>query len=125
MGTRLEGIRRSLFRNPADGLLSLVLLLLLGWGGVAFLRWALFRARWAVIQMNATLFAVGRYPLDQQWRLWLLTALLAAAAGGTWGMLRAHPRRDRSGRLWPPNDRLAFLLLAALALALPAALALP
>jgi general L-amino acid transport system permease protein len=125
MAARLEGIRRGLFRNPADTLLSLVLVLLLGWGALAFLRWALFRARWGVIQLNATLFAVGRYPLDQQWRLWLLTALLAAAAGGTWGMLRAHPRRDRRGRLWPANDRLAVVLLAAVALALPAALALP
>ena len=124
MGSRLPEIRRGLFRNPADSLLSLALLLLLGWGGVAFLRWALFRARWGVIQANATLLAVGRYPVDQQWRLWLLTALLAAAAGATWGMLRAHPRRDRSGARWPPNDRLAVVLLAAVAVALPAALAL-
>ena len=34
-----------------------------------------------VVQVNATLFAVGRYPVEQQWRLWFLTALLAAATG--------------------------------------------
>jgi len=72
-----------------------------------------------VIQANSTLFAVGRYPIDQQWRLWLLTALLAAATGITWGMLRSHPRPDRGGTLWPRNDRIAVGLLVALSLLLP------
>ena len=72
-----------------------------------------------MIQANSTLFAVGRYPIDQQWRLWLLTALLAAATGISWGMLRSHPRPDRGGILWPRNDRIAVGLLVALSLALP------
>jgi general L-amino acid transport system permease protein len=65
---------------------------------------------------------VGRYPVDQQWRLWLLTTLLVGAAGLSWGLLRAHPRSDREGVLWPRNDRLAAAVLAALALWLPFAL---
>jgi general L-amino acid transport system permease protein len=75
-----------------------------------------------VIQANSTLFAVGRYPVDQQWRLWLLTTLMVGAAGLSWGLLRAHPRSDREGVLWPRNDRLAAAVLAALALWLPFAL---
>ena len=34
-------------------------------------------------------------------------------------MLRAHPRRDRSGQLWPRNDRLAVAVLIAVALWVP------
>ena len=104
-------LRRELFASRTDGVITLVLVgLLLGLGG-AFLRWALFQADWAVVQVNSTLFAVGRYPLDQQWRLWLLTSLLAAATGLSWGVLR--------GRDWPPNDRIAAVLLGGLALLAP------
>lgn len=83
---------------------------------LAFGRWAFGRAQWLVIQANSTLLAVGRYPIEQQWRLWLLVGLLAAATGLGWGLLR--------GRRWPFNDRLAAGLLVALGLWAPAALAL-
>ncbi|MFN6337872.1 MAG: amino acid ABC transporter permease [Cyanobacteriota bacterium] len=115
-------LRRELFATPGDAVLSVGLLTLLAVALVGFLRWALFHAKWAVIQANSTLFAVGRYPIEQQWRLWLLSALLAAAAGLSWGLLRAHPRADREGILWPRNDRVAAGLLVAAAAWLPWAL---
>jgi general L-amino acid transport system permease protein len=124
MNPLLRRLRQDLFATPADSLLSIALLAILASGATAFLHWAFSRAQWAVIQANSTLFALGRYPIEQQWRLWLLTALLAAAAGIGWGMLRSHPRPDRSGRLWPANDRIAALLLLLLSLALPWALGL-
>ncbi|MFM7635255.1 MAG: amino acid ABC transporter permease [Cyanobacteriota bacterium] len=117
-------LRRELFATPPDGLLSLALIAVIGTGLVSLLRWGLSQANWAVVQLNSTLFAVGRYPLDQQWRLWLLTALLAAATGITWGLLRAFPRPDRGGVLWPRNDRLAVAVLALVALWTPWALGL-
>ena len=118
----LRRLRQELFPTAADGALSVGLLTLLALAAAGLLRWAFSQARWAVVQVNATLFAVGRYPLEQQWRLWLLTALLAAATGLSWGLLRAHPRPDRTGVLWPRNDRLAVAVLAAVALLLPWAL---
>jgi general L-amino acid transport system permease protein len=75
----------------------------------ALLRWVFFQAEWAVIQANTTLFAVGRYPIEQQWRLWLLTTLLASAIGLSWGLLRGP------SRLWPVNDQLAAGILMVLA----------
>jgi len=50
--------------------------------------------------------------------------LLAMASGLSWGLLRAIPRADRSGVLWPLNDRIALALLAFLASWAPAALGL-
>jgi general L-amino acid transport system permease protein len=120
----VQRLRRELFATPVDSLISLLLLAGLTAAAAGFLNWALLQAQWLVIQANSTLFAIGRYPLDQQWRLWLLTALLAASTGSTWGLLRAWPRPDRPSRRWPRNDVAAFGLLALIALLLPGALAL-
>ena len=124
MPSLLRRLRRELFSTPVDALISLGLIGLIGGAGFTLLHWALLKARWAVIQANSTLFAVGRYPLEQQWRLWLLTSLLTATAGLIWGLLRASPRPDRQGVLWPRNDRLTAGLLLLLAAWLPWALGL-
>jgi general L-amino acid transport system permease protein len=118
----LRRLRHELFATPGDGFLSVALLTLIALALAGVLRWAFRQAQWSVIQANSTLFAVGRYPVEQQWRLWLLTTLLVGAAGLSWGLLRAHPRSDREGVLWPRNDRLAASVLAVLALWLPFAL---
>jgi general L-amino acid transport system permease protein len=120
MTISFQRLRRELFATPLDGLISLVLIGVLLAAGSAFLKWMLFQAQWTVIQANSTLFALGRYPIDQQWRLWLLTTLLALATGTTWGLLRSGytPR-------WPRNDLVAAVLLIALASAGTWALQLP
>jgi len=122
MTPMLRRLRADLFATPADGALSLGLLALITAAAVGLLQWASQKAQWAVIQANSTLLAVGRYPEDQQWRLWLLTALLTTATGLSWGLLRAHPRADRDGTLWPRNDRLVLVVLAAMVVWLPWAL---
>ena len=120
----LRRLRRDYFATPQDATISVVLIGLIAAGLVGVLRWALLQAQWAVIQANSTLFAVGRYPLEQQWRLWVVTALLATASGISWGLLRALPRRDRRQEAvpWPLNDRLASGLFAVVSLVLPALL---
>ena len=104
-GRTLKG---ELFATPLDGLITLALVGFLLAVGTAFVRWVLFQAQWAVIQTNTTLFAVGRYPIEQQWRLWLLTALIAIASGLSWGLLRGKGT-------WPRNDQVAAGILIALA----------
>ena len=118
-------LRKELFATPLDGLVTVLLVTGLAAAGSRLLHWALAQADWAVIQANSTLFAVGRYPIEQQWRLWLLVALLAAAAGLSWGVLRSRPLPDRPiTALWPGNDRLATGILVVLASWAPAALGL-
>jgi general L-amino acid transport system permease protein len=120
-------LRRELFGSPLDGAITIGLVAALLAVASALLHWALSRAQWAVIQVNSSLFTVGRYPIEQQWRLWWLTLLLAMAAGLTWGLLRAWPRADRSTqplRRWPRNDALAVVVLVLLTGLVPQALAL-
>ena len=120
----LRRLQRQLAPSAADALLSLGLLALIVWVALQLLGWAVGRADWAVVQLNSMLLLVGRYPLAEQWRLWLLALLLALQAGLSWGLLRAWPRADRreQARLWPRHDRIAALLIALLALLLPFAL---
>ena len=115
----LQRLRRELFSSPLDGLISIGLIGFLLAVVIALVKWALFQAQWAVIQANSTLFAVGRYPSEQQWRLWLLTTLLVGATGLSWGLLRGLPRLDRVDQLWPRNDRIAVAVVLALALWAP------
>jgi general L-amino acid transport system permease protein len=118
-------LRKELFANPIDGLVSVLLISGVGAAGYGLIHWALTKAQWVVIQANSTLFAVGRYPIEQQWRLWVLVALLAAATGLSWGALRGLPQRDRPiTARWPRNDRIAAIGLVALCGWAPAALGL-
>ena len=120
----LRRLQRQLAPSAADALLSLGLVALMVWVALQLLGWAVGRADWAVVQLNSMLLLVGRYPLAEQWRLWLLALLLALQAGLSWGLLRAWPRADRREQalLWPRHDRIAALLIALLALLLPFAL---
>ncbi|MEB3302659.1 MAG: amino acid ABC transporter permease [Cyanobacteriota bacterium] len=126
MTALLRRLRRDYFATSLDTGITVLLILLLGAALIGLVRWALFQAQWAVIQVNSTLFAVGRYPIEQQWRLWVVTALLAAASGISWGLLRALPRRDRrlEAVLWPLSDRIAVVLFVLVTLLLPALLGL-
>ena len=108
----MRRLQRDLFSSRFDGFISIALIALLVAVGGALVQWLLFHAQWAVIQANSTLFAVGRYPLEQQWRLWLLTTSLAVASGGSWGLLRGRGA-------WPRHDRLAVVLVVGLAVGLP------
>jgi general L-amino acid transport system permease protein len=117
-----QRLRRELFASRLDGLISIALIAALVAVGLGLAKWVLFQAQWTVISANSTLFAVGRYPLEQQWRLWLLTTLLALATGLSWGLLRAFPRSGAPACSWPRNDRWAAAILVVLALWRPMAL---
>lgn len=118
----LRRLQKELFGSRLDGLISIALVAALVAAVLGLARWALFQAKWAVLTANSTLFAVGRYPIEQQWRLWLLTTLLALATGLSWGLSRAFPGPRSASGLWPRNDRWAAAISVALALWLPMAL---
>jgi len=82
--------RQNLGGNWLNICLTLFAGLLIWQGAIAGISWW-GQAQWSVIADNFRLFAVGRYPADQDWRLWCLlwlTMCLAGAGWGRWGRWR-------------------------------------
>ncbi len=68
-------LKENLFNTRFNTVLSLVSLAVLGWGVTGFGRWLFTQAQWAIIQLNWQLFLIGRYPVQQSWRLLVLLGL--------------------------------------------------
>ncbi|MCK9486741.1 MAG: amino acid ABC transporter permease [Dehalococcoidia bacterium] len=80
-----EWARTRLFNSPANAVVSLLLIVLLAWASFLFLRWMAFEADWGVVRTNRRLLLVGRFPQDQEWRIWPVVYALTALLGWTWG----------------------------------------
>ncbi len=80
-------VRKNLFSNWLNTLLTVVLVLALGRTTVGFIHWATTYAKWQIIPANLPLFFVGRYPADQIWRIWVALILISALGGISWGVL--------------------------------------
>ncbi|MGB8702458.1 MAG: hypothetical protein WCD18_23825, partial [Thermosynechococcaceae cyanobacterium] len=55
-------------------------------------HWIFFVAQWEVVRANLRLLLVGRYPVDQLWRLWLVLGLLTSVKAFSWGALQGWKR---------------------------------
>lgn len=120
----LISLRRTLFPNMGSGIVSLLLLTGLLWAGWSLVSWgilhAVFRADsqvcraasgacWGIISEKARLIVMGRYPLEEQWRMVLGTLVLAAGV-----LCVSHPL------FWNGRGLIAALSSLAIMLALMA-----
>ena len=86
----VKWFKENLFNTWYNALLTF---LALGFLYVVFkgiLIWAFTEANWRVIPANLQLFAVGAYPREEIWRVWIVVYTLGALAGlgaGIWGGL--------------------------------------
>ncbi len=101
--------RRNLFTTWYNSILTLVALWFIYQVVTATLRWALTQAQWAVVTTNLRLFLVGRYPVNQIWRLWVALIVLL----GTIGFWRFQSQVKGQ----KAKERLALLLFGLLPLA--------
>ncbi len=74
-------LRKNLFSNWYNTLLTLVCAWFLIQFGTGIWRWVTTQAQWAVVTTNLRLFFVGRYPVQQVWRLWLVLGIGIALIG--------------------------------------------
>lgn len=83
--TILGWLRKNLFGSVGDSLLTILAI----WLTYAMLQptltWAFGEARWLVVANNLKLFMVGRYPVEELWRVWAVLYLLALVIGLAWG----------------------------------------
>lgn len=78
-------LRENLFNTWYNAILTCVALLFLYFVFKGIITWAFTEAEWNVIPANLQLFAIGPYPRDQVYRIWIclyiLTGLLGLSAG--------------------------------------------
>lgn len=82
----LNWLRKNLFNNWYNALLTLVSIVILYFLLSAFLRWILFFADWQPVVQFPLLFMVGQYPREELWRIGISLALLSVMMGISWGM---------------------------------------
>ncbi len=100
-------LRQNLFNTRFNSFLTLVCLGGIIQAAIAVVSWITTQAQWQVITRNLPLFLVGRYPVNDYWRLWLVLALLLALVGGElWQRQRQSPKL-RLSWLWP----IAFVVI--------------
>jgi general L-amino acid transport system permease protein len=91
-------VRDNLFNTWYNALLTLLIGGIGLWATVGVFRY-LLGSDFTVIEVNLRLFMIGQFPLDQLWRPWLATALIAVlvglAAGGV--AASARDRAEESG----------------------------
>ncbi len=85
--TVLGWVRRNLFSDLLNSLLTLVALAFIVFIARLLLRWAFFTAEWGVIPANFNLIMRGQYPATEAWRLWLVIHLLGGVVGITWRLI--------------------------------------
>jgi general L-amino acid transport system permease protein len=84
--TVLGWLRRNLFSNWWNALLTIISALLIYYVLSGLLYWVFNTAQWEVVVVNLRLFMVGQYPNDQAWRVWLAIELIVLLGGISWSV---------------------------------------
>lgn len=108
--TATEWVSANLFSSRWNGALTIAVGLVAGYVGFRLLHWAFVTADWDVVKANLRLYMVGRFPVDELWRVWTCTYLVATLAGLSWGASRARLR-------WTPRAIALRMIVVLLALA--------
>lgn len=105
--TPAEWIRRNLFSNVFNGALTVVSAAVIAFVVFRFLRWVFVTGEWGVVKANLRLYMIGRFPLEEAWRVWVCAYVVAILAGASWGVLGTRLR-------WTPRVALVrFAVVAA------------
>ncbi|HEY9828471.1 MAG TPA: hypothetical protein V6D19_23780, partial [Stenomitos sp.] len=86
-------MRQNLFNSGFNTCLTLVCLGGIGFGLQNILHWVFTQAQWQVVTANLRLILVGRYPVEQIWRLWLALGLCLGVVAASWNVIHPWPRR--------------------------------
>jgi general L-amino acid transport system permease protein len=81
-----EWVRQNLFSGFFNGLLTVVTAVAVAWFGFRVLRWAIVTADWTVVKVNFRLYMIGRFPIEEAWRVWAVVYMVVALAGLSYGV---------------------------------------
>ncbi len=88
----VEWVRRNLFNNLVNSVLTLVSLAIIVFLGKAVFEWAFFSADWRPVYNNPLIFMVGQYPREELWRVGVGLVLISFLTGISWGQWRGIMR---------------------------------
>ena len=73
----ISNAKKNLFRNPSDGFITLVLLLVILYSTINTFDWFFNIANWDVITKNLNLYITGSFPQPEKWRANIWIGLLS------------------------------------------------
>lgn len=106
-----EWARKNLFNNWYNSLLTIVLAAVSLGLFVLLLRFVFVTGEWEAVRRNLTLFMMGTFPRDEQWRLIAQVYLMSASMGLAWGAVTASSR-DRAEEAGLEYETPSYLELA-------------
>jgi general L-amino acid transport system permease protein len=101
--TRGEWVRRNLFRTPVSGAITLLIATAIMIVAYRLVRFLFVTADWTVFQANLRGYMVGRFPVEELWRVWTAVYVLAVLGGLSAGVLTAG--RPEEAPRWTPVRR--------------------
>ncbi|HEV2906628.1 MAG TPA: amino acid ABC transporter permease [Actinomycetota bacterium] len=81
-----EWIRLNLFSSVFNGVLTVLSAAVVAFFGFQLVRWIFASADWGVVKANLRIYMVGRFPLEEVWRVWASAYLVAFLIGLSWGV---------------------------------------
>jgi general L-amino acid transport system permease protein len=123
-------LRKNLFNNWYNSLLTIISLVLIAWALNASIRWVFITADWRPVLNHPILYLVGQYPRDLLWRpgaSLLIISFLVGASWGTWGsslrmMAIAQAAVIAMLVLWPSHEGITMYMRGFIAINFPAIL---
>jgi len=85
-----EWIRANLFSSRLNTILTVILGAVIAFFGFRLVRWVFVTAEWQVVKANLRIYMIGRFPLEEAWRVWACVFLVALLAGVSWGVSGAR-----------------------------------
>jgi general L-amino acid transport system permease protein len=88
--TALEWVRKNLFSNWINALLTILGVAAVYFTLVSVATWALKTADWSPITAAPLLFLVGQYPREELWRVGASTLMVTFLVGMSWGVWKRY-----------------------------------
>ena len=79
--TPRQWVRQNLFATWPGSVLTVVFGAVLAYAAYRLAWFALVSSDWEIVRRNLRLFMIGRFPVDQVWRLWTALYLVTAVVG--------------------------------------------
>jgi len=90
--TALEWVRKNLFSNWFNSLLTILGMTVVYFALVGVGSWVINTADWRPVTVAPLLFMIGQYPREELWRVGLSVLIITFLVGMSWGVLKQYVR---------------------------------